>query len=63
MIYGGPIHLAHSHIYYMYLDYQKRTNHFTLEEKEKTSSELSDEIAQKTGSTDRPPLQSQSEEI
>ena len=51
MIYGGPIHLAHSHIYYMYLYYQKTTNHFNLlEEKEKSS----DDIAQISG-LDRPP--------
>jgi len=35
LIYGGPIHLAHSHIYYMYLSYQKTTNHFTLEDKKR----------------------------
>jgi len=51
MIYGGLIHLAHSHIYYMYLYYQKTTNHFNLlEEKEKSS----DDIAQISG-LDRPP--------
>jgi len=51
MIYGGLIHLAHSHIYYMYLYYQKTTNHFNLlEEKEKSS----DDIAQILG-LDRPP--------
>ena len=58
---GGPIHhlLAHTVTFIICISIiKKRTNHFTLEEKEK-----SDEIAQKTGSTDRPPLQSQSEEI
>jgi len=56
---GGPIHLlAHTVTFIICISIiKKRTNHFTLEEKEK-----SDEIAQKTGS-DRPPLQSQSEEI